>query len=148
MDPKKFLDLAQLLSSGTPQPERLRTATSRAYYAVYNFAFQILTEMGIRISTGPSGHGDVRNKLSYSKDKGLQSISSQLGDLQGYRILADYRMPDTKAESSQNVKAHVEQAKRMIAAMEHSCLGPGRNKIVEAIKEGEQLTRGGGQTTN
>lgn len=148
MDPRKFLELAQLLASGTPQPERLRTATSRAYYAVYNLASQRLIEMGFSISTGPSGHGDVRNRLSYSKDKDLQNVSSQLGDLQGFRISADYRMPNTQAENPQNVKAHVDQAKRMIETMERSCLGPGRNKIIESIKEGERLIKGGGKTTN
>lgn len=147
MDPRKFLELAQLLASGTPQPERLRTATSRAYYAVYNLASQRLVEMGFPISTGSSGHGEVRNKLSYSKDKDLQNVSSQLGDLQGFRISADYRMTNTQAENPENVKAHVDQAKRMIDTMERSCSGPGRTKIIEAIKEGERLIRGGGQTT-
>jgi hypothetical protein len=148
VDPRKFLDLAQLLAAGTPQPERLRTATSRAYYAVYNFACQILDEMGFRVSTGPGGHGEVRNRLNYSKDAGLQNISSQLGDLQGNRITADYRMSKAIAENPQTVKTHVEQAKKMIETMERSCLGPGRSKIIEAIKEGDQLVKGGGQITN
>lgn len=140
MDPRKFLELAQLLASGNAQAERLRTATSRSYYAAYNMSSQILKDMGFRVTHGPGGHGEVRNKLGNSKDPDLEAVSSQLGSLHHNRITADYKLEDQMAEKQKNVQAHVEQAKRMIKILETRCSGSGRESIISAIQEWERLT--------
>lgn len=144
MEPRKFLDLAQLLALGTPQPERLRSATSRAYYAVYNVSKKILTDLGFRISTGPSGHGEVCSRFGNSRDTDLQMVGSQLGTLRRFRNNADYDLSDNGPEKPENVKAHVEQAKRMIETVERCCSGQTKQRIVEAIKEYERLVSEGG----
>jgi uncharacterized protein (UPF0332 family) len=143
VEPRKFLDLAQLLVLGTPQPERLRSATSRAYYAVYNVSRKILSDLGFQIPTGPSGHGEVCHRFGNSGDTNLQMVGSQLGALRRFRNNADYDLADTSPEKPANVKAHVEQAKRMIETVERSCAGQTKQRIVEAIKEWERLTSGG-----
>lgn len=144
MEPRKFLDLAQLLIIGTPQPERLRSATSRAYYAAYNISRKRLSELGFKISSGPSGHGEVCDRLGNSRDTDLQVIGSQLSTLRRFRNNADYDLADGKPEKLDNVRAHVEQAKRMIETIERCCSGPTRSNIIEAIKAWEKLTSGGG----
>ena len=145
VDPKKFLDLAHLLALETPQASKLRTATSRAYYAAYNVSVEKLDGMGFRIDRSGNGHGQVQNLLGNSKNEDLKKISSDLGSLLTNRIGADYRMDDPRAENPTNVKAHVLHASRIIQALERCCGGPNRNDIIQAIKDYGQLIKGAGQ---
>ncbi len=140
MKPRDFLDLARLLASATPKAANLRTATSRAYYAAHHVGAEVLSGMGFTISTGPSGHGDVWNRLQNSGDQDLMVAGSQLADLHSNRIKADYRMQDTKAENQQNVRCHVDQAKRIVEAIERSCSSPTQQNIINAIKAWETST--------
>jgi len=137
MNPRDFLDLACLLASGTAKPANLRTATSRAYYSAHHVAAEILKSMGLRISTGGSGHQDVWHRLQNSGYDDLKIAGSQLADLHSSRVRADYRLNDGKAENQANVRAHIEQAKKIVEAIEQSCSGPKRQVILEAIKNWE-----------
>lgn len=145
VDPKKFLELAQVLAFESPQASKLRTATSRAYYAAYNVSVDTLVGMGFRIDRSGNGHGQVQNLLGNSKNEDLQKISSDLGSLRTSRIGADYRMNDPKPENPTNVKAHVQHASRIIQTLDRCCGGPNRKDIILAIKGYEQLIKGAGQ---
>jgi hypothetical protein len=57
MDPREFHTVARRLLAGGTAGER-RSATSRAYYAVYNVAAEWLRQH-VRISEGAAGHGEV-----------------------------------------------------------------------------------------
>lgn len=144
MDPNKFLELAQALALESPQASKLRTATSRAYYAAYNVSVETLGGMGFRIDRSGNGHGQVQKLLGNSKNEDLKKISSELGSLHTYRISADYRMDDPRAENPTNVKAHVLHASRIIQTLERCCGGPNRNDIIQAIKDYGQLIKGTG----
>ena len=63
MDPHDFYQLASQLAN-SPHAAELRTAISRAYYAIYHVGVTPLESLGFRLSSGPAGHGDVRNRLS------------------------------------------------------------------------------------
>lgn len=145
MDPKKFLELAQVLAFESPQASKLRSATSRAYYAAYNVSVVVLVGMGFRIDRSGNGHGQVRNLLGNSKNEDLKKISSELGTLHTFRLGADYRMDDPRAENTNNVKAHVLLASRVIQTLERCCGGPNRNDIIKAIKDYDQLIKGAEQ---
>lgn len=142
MNARDFLDLARLLAIGTPKPANLRTATSRAYYSAHHVGAEALARMGCKISTGPGGHGDVWNMLQHSGDKELTVAGRQLLDLHSYRIKADYRLEDRRAENQANVRGHIEMAKKIVAAIEQSCSGPKRQDILKAIKDWITLTGG------
>jgi len=141
VEPKKFLELAQVLAFEPPQPAKLRTATSRAYYAAYNVSVETLESMGVLINKGPGGHGQVQRFLGNSKNEELQQISSALGSLHSSRIAADYRLADQKAENPNNVKAFVQHAKKIIDTLERCCTGPNRHAIVKAMKDHDQLEK-------
>jgi hypothetical protein len=145
VDPKKFLDLAQVLAFESPQASKLRSATSRAYYAAYNVSVEALGGMGFRIDRSGNGHGQVQSLLGNSKNEDLKKISSELGSLHTSRIGADYRMDDPRAENPTNVKAHVLHASRIIQTLERCCGGSNRNDIIKAIKDYDQLIKGAGQ---
>ena len=98
MDPREFHRLAAQLVGGT-SPAEFRTAVSRAYYAAYNVAVQILEEMGFRVSRGPAGHGEVQNRLSNCGDGEVIRVGSQLATLHSKRIQADYRLDRTDSAS-------------------------------------------------
>lgn len=145
VDPKKFLELAQVLALESPQDSKLRTATSRAYYAAFNVSVAALMGMGFRIDRSGNGHGQVQNLLGNSKNEDLKAISSELGGLHSNRIGADYRMDDPRADNPTNVKAHVLLASRIIQTLERCCAGPTRNDIIKAIRDYDQLIKGAGQ---
>ena len=142
VEPQAFLQLAKLLASGTPLPERLRTATGRAYYAAYNVIVQELGLLGIRISASSMGHGEIVNFLGNSKDKELQTVSSSLSTLQTNRNHADYRLNVEEAERQKNVQAHVEHADRIIATVKRCCCGPNRANIIQAMREFDAINKG------
>jgi len=142
MNPRDFLDLANLLVSESPKAANLRTATSRAYYSGHHVGAKILERMGCTITTGPSGHGDVWKRLQHSGDEELTVAGSQLADLYSNRIRADYRLKDGRAENQANVRGHIQQAKKIVEAIEQSCSSPKRQDIIDAIKQWEALTGG------
>lgn len=138
MEPKKFLELAQILAFEPPLPAKLRTATSRAYYSAYNVSVQTLENLGVQIPKSPNGHGQVQNFLGNSKNEELERIGSDLGTLHSNRIAADYRLSDQKAENPTTVKALVQHAKKIIDTLERCSTGPNRQAIIRAMKEYDQ----------
>jgi hypothetical protein len=137
MDPQEFLQLASELVRGSRAAE-LRTAISRAYYAVYNVSVEILAGMGFRIDRGPGGHGDVQKYLGNSRDPEVEKIGSQLVDLHGRRIRADYRLDNKDIENQKTARALVEQAGRMIRTLDECRSEPRRAQIINAIRDWER----------
>ncbi len=99
MDPKRFLDLARVLKGGTGTAENYRTAISRAYYAAFHVGVESLQAIGITLSEGPGGHGELANCLGACGDLDLQKASARLKSLHGRRRKADYAMNDPRSET-------------------------------------------------
>lgn len=102
MKPREFLQVAVELSRSA-QPARLRTAISRAYYAVYHEGLQLLADFGFRVSKGPAGHGEVRHRLANAADADLARVARQMADLHAKRIAADYRLAEPESEKRATV---------------------------------------------
>jgi uncharacterized protein (UPF0332 family) len=137
MDPVEFLHLADSLSKNTSDPAKLRSATSRAYYAAHHFGKKMLTGMKFKI---PFGHQAVWNRLQNCGDPDVEAVGSQLVDLHSSRIRADYRLDFSEAEKVLNVGLHLKQAEKIINQLTASCLGNNRSKIIETIRKWEQAT--------
>jgi hypothetical protein len=137
MDPREFHRLASQLVGGT-SPAEFRTAISRAYYAAYNVAVEILEDMGFRVSKGPAGHGEVQHRLSNSGNTDVIRVGSQLVDLHSRRIQADYRLDRTDVENLKTVRSLVEQARRMIQTLDGCRAEPQRTQIIAAIRDWER----------
>ena len=136
MDPREFQVLSSELVAGNRASE-LRTAISRAYYAVHNVGVEILTEFGFRISKSPSGHGEVWNHLSNSGDSEVVIVGSKLSDLHSRRIHADYRMDKKDVEVQMTAKALVETASKMIQVLDGCRSRSRRDQMIKAIREWE-----------
>ena len=130
MDPRDFLDIAKKLSGGSKAAE-YRTAVSRAYYATFHVGADFLKALGC---TGPLGHGDVFKNLSNCCDAELAGVGSELQDLHGKRIIADYRLNNTKNDNSKTTQAVMMQAERMIQALDRCGSGSRRDDIAQALK--------------
>lgn len=139
MDPRDFQVLASELVAGN-RVSQFRTAISRAYYAVHNVGAEILTEFGFKIPENPSGHAGVWNRLSNSGDPQLEKVGSQLSDLHGKRIQADYRMKKHSVENPKTARAVVETANEMIRAIDGCRSGDRRDQIIETIRKWEAKT--------
>jgi len=145
VDPRDFRSLASLLVTGTSTvlaAARLRTSTSRAYYSVYHVGTEILEDMGFYVDKGPSGHAQVSMCLSNSGNDELKKAGSQLSDLYGYRVTADYRLHNARAENQKNVQADVLLAGKLIKTLDQVSRGPDRSQIVQAIQQWQRVYRG------
>ena len=136
MDPREFQVLASELVLKNRASD-IRTAISRAYYAVFNVGVEILTELGFKVSEGPSGHGDVRKRLSNSGDTEAAKIGAQLNNLHTRRLHADYRLNMKDVESQKNAEALVQLAGKMIKSLDECRSAPKRHRIIKAIQEWE-----------
>ncbi len=99
MDPRRFLAQAQRLAAGG-EPEDRRSALSRAYYAVYHAAVELLHAAGAEPDTGHSGHALVRRALRGPRVDRLTAVSRQLERLHNLRVKADYWLHDPQPENA------------------------------------------------
>ncbi len=100
-DPEDFLSLAKNLTSASSASEAdLRTAISRAYYAVYLRARETLIAAGEMQSTkSGADHGIVISKL---RSRG-GSLGDQVDWLRVRRTRADYRLASPVAAKAQDI---------------------------------------------
>ena len=132
MDPREFQRFAAAtVGSGTPAA--CRTAISRAYYALFNVAGQILQGLGFRISKGAAAHGEVYKCLSNSGDSEVIHVGSELNDLHSYRIRADYHMDRTDIERLAIASDLVEVAGELIRTLDAAFAGPRRAQLQATI---------------
>jgi len=134
MNPRDFQTLAMSLLEDK-QPVKCRTAISRAYYAVFNTSVEILRGMGLPVSPGPSGHGEVRNYFLNGGIEDIKKVGSQLNDLHSKRIKADYHLTDVGSENPNTAEVVVRQSEKMIKTLDLQCLGTEREHIIKLLKD-------------
>ena len=118
MDPRSFLQLALILKGGPAAPESYRSAISRAYYAAFNVGLEILEGIGIHLSEGPAGHGELRHCLGSCGDPDLDDACSLLGTLHGRRRRADYMMDDIDSETRNEADIAYLESRQIIEALD------------------------------
>jgi hypothetical protein len=139
MNPREFQQLAKKLVSET-SPAHLRTAISRAYYAAYNIAADVLREMGFHVPRSAYGHGDVQRWLGNCGDREVEAVGSQLAGLHSKRLRADYDLDKTDVERPKTAQAVVKQADKMIKVLESCRTGQKREQVIQAIREWKRKT--------
>jgi hypothetical protein len=118
VDPRSFLQIALILKGGPGSPESYRSAISRAYYAAFNVGVETLRAIGIHLSEGPAGHGELRHCLGACGDPDLDDASGLLGTLHGRRRRADYRMDDVDSESRNEADLAYLESRQIIEALD------------------------------
>jgi hypothetical protein len=141
MDPRDFLTLAKKLSSAK-SPAELRTAISRAYYSVFNFARDIINNLGYSINEGPNAHGDIKNQLSNSSDDELKQVGSNFGTLHTHRIRADYVLQDRNSENPNTARFLIALADSMIVVLDsHVKDKAKKQQFKKTLQDYKQKTR-------
>lgn len=109
MSPNDFIELAQsLLKDGCEAS--LRTAVSRAYYAVYHECRIVLEARSITIRRDAEGHKQITECLDRSNHPPAQKIAQLVRDLRRDRNIADYDLADPMFSNPANSKLRINKA--------------------------------------
>ncbi len=79
-----FLPLATQLAAAATEPE-WRTAISRAYYAAFHVARQLLEELGFRVPWADRAHAYLTMRLNNCGEGPVQQAASSLHSLRSLR---------------------------------------------------------------
>jgi uncharacterized protein (UPF0332 family) len=91
MNPRDFLDQAQELIEGEREVD-WRSAASRAYYAAFLVACEVLQSAGFVLPGDQKSHAYVWLRLSNCGRAEVSAAGADLSDLRQYRGRADYDM--------------------------------------------------------
>lgn len=140
MNPRDFCSLAYTLTQEAkrkPSPERCRTAISRAYYAAYNVAIEILSNMNIHIlGQGGDKHVIVRQYLNNSGDSAMKKAKEDLKNLHQIRKEADYYLHNSRPEQPKTALGWVKVASQVIHILDSRSNDP---KVIQTLKRHHRL---------
>jgi uncharacterized protein (UPF0332 family) len=89
MSPRDILNVADGLITGTHEAE-WRSAVSRAYYAVFHLARQLLDECGFLVPQADQAHAFLWLRLANAGHPDVQHAGRDLNELRRARTWADY----------------------------------------------------------
>lgn len=126
-----FLPLAARLALGPTEPE-WRSAVSRAYYAAFHVARQLLEDLGFTVPQADRAHAYLWLRLYNCGDPQVRLAGSDLNTLRRDRNHADYdlrRLFPAKIASDQ-----VQAAEQIIRLLDAARQEPTRTQITDAMK--------------
>jgi hypothetical protein len=119
MKPSDFVTVAlDLVNKAAPTAADLRTAVSRAYYALYNTAVAFLSQVGLSAVSTQEAHREIPKGLRHCADPKLMAVAAVLDGLRTARWEADYDMAAASPEHLKTVKKHVHHAKQAVKELE------------------------------
>jgi uncharacterized protein (UPF0332 family) len=131
MDGRSYLQLADTLASGSTEAE-WRTALSRAYYAAFHVARQLLREIGFRVPRADRAHSYLWLRLANAGDSQVEWAGTYLNNLRRLRNHADYDLDSPVAQSFP--LAQVPVARQIIQILDGARQEPTRTDITDAMK--------------
>jgi len=137
MKGEEFLEVGKALLRMKSEAAQ-RSAISRAYYALFNEATQLLQAWGMTVSQNPSGHAEVQNRFFNCGVMSGADFGRDLKELRSKRIQADYNMA-AKDFQNQNycalLVAKAESAMKTVSTFKQESL---RQQIQTGIREYER----------
>ena len=131
MDFRDYLKLAATLAAG-PAEADWRSAISRAYYAAFHVARELLISLGFRVPRADRAHSYMWLRIANAGAADVTLAGNRLNALRGLRNLADY---DSTASMSQaSAVNEVKNAKDIIQALDAAALEPIRTQITDVMK--------------
>ena len=113
-----------------------RSAVSRAYYAAFHQARQLLRDVGFRVPRGDQAHAYLWLRLSNSGDPQVQLAGSDLSTLRRERNRADYEVEQTLTHS--HALLQVQSARRILQILDAATAEPTRTQITNAMRAYER----------
>jgi len=134
MNGELFLQLGEeLVERRTPCD--CRAAIGRAYYGVFNTVSAMMRQNGLHVDEGSAAHQKIWYDLLNCGIDELRLPGSQLGDLHGMRVKADYKMHNELPEHYQTAKFWVEEARTHLETIKVAFQGLRGSQTVAAIKQ-------------
>jgi uncharacterized protein (UPF0332 family) len=109
--PDDFLTQARAWVQGAVEAD-WRSAVSRAYYAAFHVARDLLSDLGFAVPRGPQAHSYLWLRLSNCGHPATADAGGDLNDLQRWRNRADYDI--TLAFSQGTARTWVRTAEQVI----------------------------------
>lgn len=128
---KDFLTLGDILVRGRTEAE-WRSGVSRAYYAAFHEARQLLRDLGFQVPRGDQAHVYLSRRLSNCGNLSVGRAGSDMNALRGDRNRADYDV--TLAFDQHNATIQVQTARQIIQVLDASRTEPTRTQITDAMK--------------
>jgi uncharacterized protein (UPF0332 family) len=127
---RDFLLAAKLLLPATLEAA-WRSAVSRAYYAAFHVARQLLEDLGFRVPFGERAHAYLWLRLYNGGHPQIRLAGQRLNDLRTERNRADYelRRPVRQAQAA----GHVRLAEQLIQILDATSAST-RTQITDAMK--------------
>ena len=135
MDPRRFLAQAKRLSASSNE-EDWRTAVSRAYYAAFHVACDLMTDLGFSVPKADRAHGYLWLRLQNCGDLPTEKAGADLKALRYFRNTADYELHQQITRSM--APSAIRWAESIIRALDAAALPPIRSLITTAMKTYEQ----------
>jgi hypothetical protein len=134
MEGKAFLNTAQKLTQIRDEPA-LRSAVSRAYYAVYNCCIRLLEEFGIHFDKDYPAHEKVYQYLRNSAIAEIETTADDLRLLRKRRNMADYDMASKEFQSHLLCQGDVVRAQGIILQIEKHSKEPLRTQLRKGLRD-------------
>ena len=131
MDARDFHTLAQQLSLAATEAA-WRSAVSRAYYAAFHTARQLMEDLGFLVPRADRAHAYLWLRLANCGEPQVGKAGQALNDLRRDRNWADYDLARFLSQTlAQNQSSF---AARIIQVLESAALEPTRTTITDAMK--------------
>src|SRR5262249_51516909 len=133
--PDKFLLQAERWIQ-EPDEVDWRSAVSRAYYAAFHVARDLLRDLGFQVPRAANAHSYLSLRLSNCGDPTIQQVGTHLNSLQRKRNLADYDIHLTLSQSDALVL--VQLARSVILHLNAGRVDLVRTQIRDAMRDYER----------
>jgi uncharacterized protein (UPF0332 family) len=130
MNGRDFLSVAQSLLGG-PTEADWRSAVSRAYYAAFHVARQLMEDLGFDVPRADRAHAHLWLRLSNCGDPVVQDAGRRLNDQRRQRNQADYDMHFTLTRAT--AVGQVQIAEQIIQTLDAAAAEPTRSQITSAM---------------
>lgn len=137
MTGRDFLVLARALATQATEAA-WRTAVSRAYYAAFHVARQLMEDLGFTVPPDASGHRYLIYRLSNCGQAQVRAAGQSLDDLRRQRTWADYQLHLLPRQGICQMAVNL--ADSIIQALDAAALEPTRTQITDAMKIYERDT--------
>jgi uncharacterized protein (UPF0332 family) len=131
MDFREYLKLATTLAAGTGEAE-WRSAISRAYYAAFHVARELLMSLGFRVPRADRAHSYLWLRFANAGAANVKIAGNRLNDLRSQRNRADYDSHSSLLQAT--AVNEVKNAEDIIQALDAAAVEPARTQITDAMK--------------
>jgi uncharacterized protein (UPF0332 family) len=135
MNAQDFLTLARALAAGNSEAE-WRTAISRAYYATFHTARELLRDLGFVVPRDDSAHRYLIYRLNNGQHPSAERAGLDLDRLRSDRNAADYDL--RSATSAAIVQRLIQVADRAMQALAELENEPSRSAVIKAMRDYER----------